>query len=62
MGNSNNDVMKSIMQIIDHDVNGEKSVTVIIEGGISVTLKYGNYPIYTREEAIDEAYQLALKK
>lgn len=54
--------MKSIMQIIDHDVNGEKSVTVIIEGGISVTLKYGNYPIYTREEAIDEAYQLALKK
>ncbi len=54
--------MKSIMQIIDHEVNGEKSVTVIIEGGVSVTLKYGEYPIYTREQAIDEAYAEALNK
>ena len=49
-------------QIIDHEIDGVKSVTVIV-GGTSETIKYGRSCFDNdRNGAIDEAYARAYEK
>ena len=50
--------MGNIDQIIDHEVDGRKSVTVVV-GGTSVTEVYLPNWGETREGAIDKAYARA---
>ena len=46
-------------QIVDHDVDGDKSVTVVV-GGTSVTQSYGRSVFDDdRDSAIDKAYARA---
>ena len=50
--------MGQIDQIVDHDVDGDKSVTVV--GGTSVTQSYGRSVFDDdRDSAIDKAYARA---